>query len=320
MGLIRDLVPLNLHEETEKFLADKTYNPQFKYSRSFEQAELTKYGLPRKEYFDHAQSMLEQHGPQDLPIDNFLTPAEIATFVFDLVKKLGLPELPVHFEPNRIGQIMLSADGLHLRVPIKFDLDSLIGKTNHEIQSHYLRKYNQLQQSWNLKTSTKKGLEFILTEEGLANINSFISRDDKIVKRTYLNYYAAYLAQELSFSQLFLSVKKHGVSDKIALNYTLKQKRGLEDTSQPGGFSKNHLYLEGMVAVSSWLATTKNPQLIYSGRISLNDIKKVEELDKSDKIVLPTFMRDLDQYLELVREIREVNHFDSLPTHEVFLS
>src|SRR6185369_9790409 len=59
--LLTDLIPLNLLQEKEKFFADPTYNPQFKYIRPFAPQELVQWGLPIKELYELSAEMLAKY-------------------------------------------------------------------------------------------------------------------------------------------------------------------------------------------------------------------------------------------------------------------
>ena len=54
-----------------------------------------------------------------------------------------------------------------------------------------------------------------------------------------LNYYACYKASELSFVELFNDLEKYVDNPIKRWKYVLRVKRGLSDTSQPGGLYKD---------------------------------------------------------------------------------
>jgi len=54
-----------------------------------------------------------------------------------------------------------------------------------------------------------------------------------------LNYYSAAMASKMSFVELFNDLAKYVDSPKRRWKCTLRVKRGLEDTSQPGGLYKD---------------------------------------------------------------------------------
>jgi len=54
-----------------------------------------------------------------------------------------------------------------------------------------------------------------------------------------LNYYACYKASELSFVDLFNDMAQYVDNPRKRWKYVLRVKRGLSDTSQPGGLYKD---------------------------------------------------------------------------------
>ena len=49
----------------------------------------------------------------------------------------------------------------------------------------------------------------------------------------------------MSFSELFKDLEKYVDDPKTRYKYVLRVKRGLADTSKPGGLFKDQVYLEG---------------------------------------------------------------------------
>ncbi len=88
-----------------------------------------------------------------------------------------------------------------------------------------------------------------------------------------LNYYACYKASELSFVELFNDLEKYVDNPKKRWKYVLRVKRGLSDTSQPGGLYKDQVYLEGAIKI---LKNRKdlNFKLLYCGKINIEDLKR----------------------------------------------
>lgn len=309
MGIISDLKPLNLGEEKTKFLNDPTLNPQFEYVRSFSKEELTQYGQPGEKYFLHSRQMLNQHPPKSSDIT--LTEVDVDIEIQHLFHQLKIPALTVNFSEDYSSQILISDQGLFFRLPLTFSKDMLRRKLNHEIQSHYLRSYNQRQQSFSLEGQNE--VELRLTEEGIANLHTYVFAKNKVMTKTYFNYYATYLAQKQSFSELYQALLDLGLSSRLSFNVALRKKRGLTDTSQPGGFTKDLVYLEGTVKVWQWLMDSNNsPHDLYLGKISLAEIETIKPLAAVENLVYPTFFDNLEEYYQQLKQIGEINHFSAL--------
>lgn len=128
-----------------------------------------------------------------------------------------------------------------------------------------------------------------------------------------LKYYMACKASEMSFIELFDDIARY-VDDKLQrFYYVIRVKRGLEDTSVPGGYYKDQVYLEGIVNI---LQDRKNLDFhgLYCGKISLEDMKKphIAKKMKKENLTLPPFMTDMDKYMEALEIISACNHIPAV--------
>lgn len=316
---LADLIPLNLAAEKEKFFANNKYNPQFEYVRDFSRDELLQFGLPNESYVNHARRMLDIYGGLTTKVDNYptiiATEKEITDAVKSLCSELQIHDLGVQFSTNLRSPLLQTKDTLIIRLPISFSTNALRSKINHEVQTHFLRWFND-EKNNSIKQKLGQSRELILlTEEGLANLNGFVGKSNQILQKTYLSYYAAHLAQTGSFSHLYNELRSLGIGSTAAWDMALRQKRGLTDTSQPGGWSKNHLYLEGTVKVARWILNPQNdPRLLYAGKIAIEDIQFVKTMPPNPELIYPTFFQDMDNYKQEIANIYELNQLDQLPS------
>ncbi len=88
-----------------------------------------------------------------------------------------------------------------------------------------------------------------------------------------LNYYACVRASELSFADLFTDLEKYVDNAKKRWKYVLRVKRGLADTSLPGGLYKDQVYLEGAIKVLKNRRDV-NFRVLYAGKLNLEDLKR----------------------------------------------
>ena len=89
---------------------------------------------------------------------------------------------------------------------------------NHEIGTHFIRKFNDKNQKW-FKDRKKYNLasSYLKTEEGLASINQLLSyvmepsenRIPPLLFRAALLYYSCYLASKYSFCEMFQATAKY---------------------------------------------------------------------------------------------------------------
>ena len=115
---------------------------------------------------------------------------------------------------------------------------------NHEIGTHFIRKFNEKNQKW-FNNRKKFGLTapYLKTEEGLASLNQLVSyvmqenepRIPPLLYRAALLYYSCYLASKCSFSQIFQATAKYQPDPEMRWKECVRVKRGIADTSKPFG-------------------------------------------------------------------------------------
>ena len=116
------------------------------------------------------------------------------------------PTSVVH-DPTGKSRIIIS-------LPIAYREHRIQGVLNHEIGTHFLRKFNDRNQPW-FKCRKKFELKpYIITEEGLAALNQMLDAANDMRLKPYLfnaalHYYSAYVSSILSFEELFQVLEKY---------------------------------------------------------------------------------------------------------------
>ncbi len=315
MGLITDLQPLNLEEEKKKFFNSETYNPQFIYKRNFTKKELTIWGKPKERLFKLSLKLTKKNGAQNNRDIKPLPKKYIIKEIKSICKHYQIVCPKIKFIPNHHASASTSENKIFFRYPVKLNKERFKAKLNHELQTHFLRRINDQKFNWN--RTKRDDVLFKFTEEGLASLHSYVFTKNKLMKKTLTNYIAMYYGFNLSFRETFKRLKDLGVNNELAWTITLKKKRGLNDTSLPGGFTKDITYFEGAIKVWQWLQYN-NPAYLYLGRLDLNYIDhlkqnlKIKQIIKSKKLLLPTFLKNITAYKDEIKHISNVNHFSQL--------
>ena len=207
---------------------------------------------------------------------------------------------------------------MNIKLPCEYRQGRMVGVLDHEIGTHFLRKHNEKLQPWYKKRDKYEMKTCIATEEGLACTNQMVQtvkdgRCRPFLYRSALNYYAAYMAKELSFVDLFKDLEKYVDSPQGRWKFCLRVKRGLADTSQVGGLYKDQVYLEGAVRVLS-LRNSLNFTTLLCGKLSLDDYDRdpIREMCVYENQLLPPFMEDMDAYMHCLDVIGECNHIEAL--------
>lgn len=311
MGLISDLTPVNLTEEKKKFFSDRNYNPQFVYlKKELSKKKLQMWGLPDRGMQRLAERILKDCELRSKEEEVFVDFDEVCGEVGRVLKKFGsLCDLKVIEESGQTSRVLLKPKlgVLSIKKGALFSKTELTGLIRHEILTHWLRECNSRVTGL---VSDEKSMRWV--EEGLAILNSKLDIDDKWLGRYGAGYLAVGWAQVESFSQIFDKLIKYGFDESFCWRVCVRVKRGLMDTSQPGGMTKSIVYLGGAFQVWKWLVIEKNdPRKLYAGRVDLSEALRVGG-NIVDSLSLPSFLLDLERYRCKIDEIAKVNFFEEI--------
>lgn len=202
---------------------------------------------------------------------------------------------------------------MNIRDPPEYRRGRLYGVIDHEIGTHFMRKFNERMQVWHKKRDKWELKSCIQTEEGFACVNQLVRTawDGKhpFLYRSALNYYSAFMASKMSFVELFEDIEKYIDSKMSRWKFVLRLKRGLIETSEPGGLYKDQCYLEGAVQFLQNRHTIDIMGL-FCGKISFEDLAKpkIQKVLNKESIKLPTFMQDMERYMGALDIIARTNH------------
>jgi hypothetical protein len=187
----------------------------------------------------------------------------------------------------------------------------------HELETHVLRLHNNLLQPWATQIFPDNTIR--RTEEGLANLHTFLFREDKMLRKSFCSYVATWVAQHGSFRDVYETLRSYNFEEGTSWNVAVKVKRGLQDTSQPGGLTKEVCYLEGTLQIWDWICNQKNdPHQLYLGRIGIEQIAELAPQARHQNLLFPSFFDDMEVYYAKIAEIGTVNNFAKLASHEQY--
>ncbi|XP_075796669.1 microtubule-associated tyrosine carboxypeptidase 1 isoform X2 [Pelodiscus sinensis] len=275
--LLVALRPLNVDEEREKFFQScYTYNPQFEYEEPVPTAVLEKY--------------------RDAS-DQFIT------------------QVVVQLTEDLLSQAVMMVE--NSRPTLAINLSGarqywLEGMLRHEIGTHYIRGVNNARQPWHSAQGRKRyGLKPANpTEEGLASLHSVLFRKQPFLWRAALLYYTVHQASRLSFSALFQHLERFVQDARVRWEYCVRAKRGQADTSQPGCFSKDQVYLDGILRILRHRQTIDFRLLAALGKVSYEDVTQLKPFGVLEKARIPHFMQDLERYRKQLEHIMATNRLN----------
>lgn len=89
----------------------------------------------------------------------------------------------------------------------------------------------------------------------------------------------------------------------------MRVKRGVADTSKPGGMYKDQIYFMGAINVLKNRHKINFTEL-HCGKINVDDCMRLSEkgqISIHDKLKMPTFMKDMKIYMRCLDYMAEVN-------------
>lgn len=318
MGLLSKLIPTNVLEEKQHFFDDQHYNPQFVYEEPVTLQKLQEYGVPRQPYLQLAERIVKEayfgRNEQDLWMmeGSEISQADVEKKIRAFLAMHGLEKrFQLIWSSTFITRAAITTDTIKLRLPCTFRKEGLISVIYHEIGTHALRRINYEQQPWYKKKKTFGFGEYLYTEEGLASLHSLLPRSFKSAFNSALRYLCVAWAQEHSFSELWQLLTPYVQDPNRRWDIVIRQKRGMSDTSQPGGFTKDLCYFQGMVDVWRWLSEREfDVTPLYYGKLALEDVERAQELNPEFEPQLPSFFTlSHHKYAKQLQQIGEINHF-----------
>nr|XP_015809508.2 microtubule-associated tyrosine carboxypeptidase [Nothobranchius furzeri] len=323
--LLVSLRPLNLEQEKQAFFqSDYKYEPQFEYAQPEPRSVLDKYkegsGLFLEQAIGIMECVLRKFGSyenfEEVTGGKVLPKSQVWAAVRKYLQKEGcVGEVVVRLSDELLSQAVMVVESCRPTLTINLAgarQHWLEGMLRHEIGTHYLRGVNNNLQPW---ATTDGRKQFSLkpanpTEEGLASLHSVLLRKQPYLWRAALLYYTVFHASSMSFSQLFSHIACFVENPDVRWEYCLRAKRGQTDTSQPGCFSKDQVYLDGILRLLRHRRTVDFKLLTSLGKVSYEDVERLRHLAVLSRTRTPHFMRDQVRYLQHLDHIVAVNELD----------
>lgn len=168
---------------------------------------------------------------------------------------------------------------INIRSDLRYTMEEIKRLVVHEIDTHVLRAANGYSQPYRI-FAVGAVPSYLMTEEGLAVVNE--ERMGYIdLPRTRIfagRVIATARALHHPFHEVYAELRDYGFSDDEAWVTTKRVKRGMRDTSLPGGFLKDQVYLWGRLLVEEYVLGGGDLSKLYVGKISLEHLPRIQEL------------------------------------------
>ena len=224
---------------------------------------------------------------------------EISNF-FQRYVSANYPDLNVQIEISDHVPYVISATSTKIRIGSQVsrsekDIRRLIV---HEIDSHCIQATNAKKYLLPHLRSIKTLNQMILGE-GLAVYNEY--RTNTLTNWAARNYILRLLAVELAsenFRSIFDAMLEHVPPDE-AFTIALRVKRGLKDTSKPGGYLKDSVYYSGF----RWIET-----LVSNNSVDYSDLYMCRNSGKESGIIdIPEYAGDDIVYPQWLNNVTSGN-------------
>lgn len=250
-------------------------------ANDFDQLSSRLYPHPTQEEVAIAE-LLNQNKIKFKAGKNIYSDKKVAKIFTDFLKKSGLSNWKVQIKENMIGNCSVNkSNTIFIKKGSKFHETRVKKLIAHEIETHIFTAENGKKQPYKIfQFGTKNYLE---TQEGLAIYNQ-----EKTLGYDEDHYFAAInlitcdIALRHSFAESVSKLGEIGIKPSKAINFTLKTKRGVGDTSKPGGFAKQAIYTRGALKINKFVEQGGKLSDLYIGKIDLDELetcKKIKSLN-----------------------------------------
>jgi len=262
----------HLLSQEKKQCLDKVEMLKYIGDPKFTKYSVRVYGRPSKSLVNKSKELLELPVTKDkkkLTPDKYVAMLENAISLYGLNWKVR--------RRNGLGSsayVNVSDKTVLLRRGQHFSENYIQRLIIHEIGTHVLRAENGALQK--LKIFESGFPNYITTEEGLAVVNEEIQGllDNSTLKNYAGRVVAVDMALKHSFSEVYTFLLKY-FSRITAYKLAMRVKRGISDTSKPGGCTKDFNYLQGYYAIKKYLSKGGDLKNLYYGKVSLEYVNSV---------------------------------------------
>ncbi|MDP2587549.1 MAG: DUF1704 domain-containing protein [bacterium] len=252
-------------------------------SAAFSEHSKEIYGLPDKEILQDAHDLMGATNPLQPQSDkkqSVLSSQTVAHNLRDVLSQYNLSDWKVVMTTDIISGVIVRASikTVYVHANAVLNVSRLGPIITHEIETHVLTTVNGQAQPLDIFVLGFAG--YTRTQEGLAAYNvesqhpELFHRPARFWSR---NAIAVDTAQHASFREVFEHMKTLQFSDHFSFSVAAKVKRGLINTAEHGGFTKDYVYLAGRRDVINFIAAGGALSDLYIGKILLSDLSLLQK-------------------------------------------
>jgi uncharacterized protein (TIGR02421 family) len=241
------------------------------------------YGLPNHDVLDRAASLMTlESDNEDRQIPSrkavHMVQAEINHYGFDYVVSTK--------NMSSAAMVLVGKKKIFIRDRFHFSDNYIKRLIIHEIGTHVLRAENGREQPFQVFFHGFPN--YLSTEEGLAVVNE--ERFGLLNNENLKDYAARAVAVKMAMSKSFSEIYRYLIGflpHQSAFRIATRVKRGLCDTSKPGGCPKDYVYIDGYLKVKDYLNQGGSISSLYVGKVGVEQLVHVKEMQN---IVRPRYL------------------------------
>ena len=263
----------------------------------FTQHSRALFGAPTSALLRSATAELHNRKACDLPASEkeLLSSEKAQKILTKALESYSLHEWEVSVRPRLVSDCTVGGNKVYVREGAQFEQVHIEALVAHEIETHILTAENGAHQPYAL---FRNGCaNYLDTQEGLAiyNQNRIYSPFHEKRYNPPRNVLGLAFGLEHSFAETRKYLQEElGYGAEKALSQAIAIKRGLSDTSEPGGFTKSIVYFRGLRAIEQFINDGGDLAKLYIGKIALEDMELIEKIDGLETpLLLPSFLREV---------------------------
>lgn len=265
-------------------------------AEKFTEASITLFGRPSAELLAQAKEDFAARAACELSEqpDKNIDAEEAAERFNTVLEKYGLHNWQASVRQKLVADVTVGGNSVYIRADAKFSEEAIASLIAHEIETHVITSENGSHQPYLL---LRRGCaQYLDTQEGLAiyNQNQVLSThaEKRFNPPRNLIGLEFSLTHSLAQTRTFLE-SEMGYHPQKAITQAITMKRGLCDTSEPGGFTKSIVYYRGLKAIEQFVADGGDLKRLYIGKVTLADLPIIEELPNlQTPLILPSWLRE----------------------------
>jgi alpha-L-glutamate ligase-like protein/uncharacterized protein (TIGR02421 family) len=263
-------------------------------NKEFTEASIKLFGAPTKGLLDTAEKDYSARIACDLTVNRLMNAEQAQKRFEEILKKYSLHDWNVSIRQKLVSRVTVGGNNIYIQAEAKFSEEDIASLIAHEIETHVLTSENGSHQPYQILRRGCAG--YLDTQEGLAIFNEqgvlspYAEKKFNSCRNILGLEYGLHhsLAQTRTYLQAEL-----GYTPAKALQQSISMKRGLQDTSEPGGFTKSMAYFRGLKAIEKFIENDGDLKRLYIGKVALEDLELIEKLpDLKAPLILPNFLRD----------------------------